>query len=719
MTISTTSSGVTYIGNNSTTVFSFNFVAVSASDVTVLFNNNGVVTTLSPSQYTLFLNPPATGALWGVGGTVTYPKVGSPITNQQSITIDRTLPLTQLSSISNQGDFYPTVVEEALDTLCMQIQQVSARTGQLRGVWTTGTAYNFGDIVQDGVNGSNTGNYYTCVIANTSGTWATDLSNGDWSLSFNLQQAQTYATAAANSATAAAASASSAAASATTATTQAGIATTQATNASASASSASTSATNASTSATNAANSASSSSTSATSASNSASTATTQATNAAASATAAAASATQAASIFSGTSTTSNTIGTGALTFTTQTNLGFAANEYVIVAHNASNYVIGTVTSYNNATGSLVINGTATLGSGTFTSWTIGLTGQPGTGTGTVTSVTFTGDGTVLSSTPSSAVTTSGTVAATLANAGAKTILGNTTSGSAAPTYTSSPVVSGSVTANNFVSTVATGTAPFTVSSTTQVANLNAATAGNATTVTNGVYTTDTGTVTNTMLAGSIALSKLANQAADTFLANATGGSAAPTAVALGASQLAGRGSTGDIAAISLGSGLSMSGTTLSSTVTGGLTLGTPTATTSGTAINYSGLPAGIKQIIMNFNAVGKNATSLMLVRMGPVGGVQTTGYLAADSDGPDYVTNGFPIRYPINTYLISGSLVFTLLDATNNIWCLTGSCTAEAGAHIQFNAGQVTLTGALSIIQLTSAGGDTFNAGSINIAYQ
>jgi hypothetical protein len=37
-------------------------------------------------------------------------------------------------------------------------------------------------------------------------------------------------------------------------------------------------------------------------------------------------------------------------------------------------------------------------------------------GSGTVTSVTFTGDGTVLSSTPSSAVTTSGTVTATLAN---------------------------------------------------------------------------------------------------------------------------------------------------------------------------------------------------------------------------------------------------------------------------------------------------------------
>ena len=45
------------------------------------------------------------------------------------------------------------------------------------------------------------------------------------------------------------------------------------------------------------------------------------------------------------------------------------------------------------------------------------------------------------------------------------------------------------------------------VSSTNFTGNLN----GNASTVTNGVYTTDTGTVTNAMLAGSIANNKLAN----------------------------------------------------------------------------------------------------------------------------------------------------------------------------------------------------------------
>ena len=183
-TISTTASSVTVAGNGSQNSFQFPFVADSAADLAVIYtNSSGQMTTISPTLYNVVLNPVQTGQLWSIGGQVIYPISGSPIASGTSLTIQRILPLTQATTFSNQGNFYPQVTEESLDTATMQIQQLSARGGQIRGTWLTDTIYNFGDIVQDGPSGNNTGSYYTCAASNTSGTWTTDLANGDWVLS--------------------------------------------------------------------------------------------------------------------------------------------------------------------------------------------------------------------------------------------------------------------------------------------------------------------------------------------------------------------------------------------------------------------------------------------------------------------------------------------------------------------------------------------------------
>lgn len=188
MTISTIASSQVNLGNGVTNTFTYDFVCDSAADLEVIYTDTaGTQTNVPAAQYTLFRNPPATGSLHSVGGQVTYPTAGSPIANGTSLTISRIVPLTQTTSISNQGDFYPTVVEDALDELCLQIQQVSARTGQLRGVWVAGTTYNYADVVQDGINGGDTGNLYFCSIANISSVWATDLAAGDWSLALDAQ----------------------------------------------------------------------------------------------------------------------------------------------------------------------------------------------------------------------------------------------------------------------------------------------------------------------------------------------------------------------------------------------------------------------------------------------------------------------------------------------------------------------------------------------------
>lgn len=128
MTIATTTSTVTHLGNGATTVFSFPFVGVSQDDLIVTYVNSlGVSTVLSPSVYTVTLNAVPVGGLWGIGGSVTYPNTGSPpvpIATGTSLSIVRSVPYEQTVSISNQGAFYPQAVEQALDLLELQIQQI-------------------------------------------------------------------------------------------------------------------------------------------------------------------------------------------------------------------------------------------------------------------------------------------------------------------------------------------------------------------------------------------------------------------------------------------------------------------------------------------------------------------------------------------------------------------------------------------------------------------
>ena len=122
--------------------------------------------------------------------------------------------------------------------------------------------------------------------------------------------------------------------------------------------------------------------------------ATTQAGNAAASATAAAASATAAANSAAtavsapgtnATSTTSLTIGTGGQSLTIQTGKSLVVGMFVTIASTASpaNVMYGSVTAYNSGTGALTVNVVDTLGSGTFSAWTVAISGAPGAFAGT------------------------------------------------------------------------------------------------------------------------------------------------------------------------------------------------------------------------------------------------------------------------------------------------------------------------------------------------
>lgn len=121
MTITTTTNTVTFTGNGATTSFAYTFIIPDEDDavVTITTISTGATSVLASSAYTI------TGIDDPNGGTVTYPLIGSPLSNLYTITIQRIEDLTQTTDLVNQGPYSPSSVEDALDKTVRLIQQLN------------------------------------------------------------------------------------------------------------------------------------------------------------------------------------------------------------------------------------------------------------------------------------------------------------------------------------------------------------------------------------------------------------------------------------------------------------------------------------------------------------------------------------------------------------------------------------------------------------------
>lgn len=181
---------------------------------------------------------------------------------------------------------------------------------------------------------------------------------------------------------------------------------------------------------------------------------------------------------------------------------------------------------------------------------------------------------------------------------------------------------------------------------------------------------------------------------------------------------------TGTITGISVG-GLP-DATITPAELTQPLTSGTAVASTSGTSIDFTGIPSWVKRITVMFNGVSTSGSSIYLIQIGP-GSFTTSGYdgcwtyYGSGVAGTGTSTAGFPLYWDTASDTRTGSVVLVNLSA--NLWVVGSSqVVTSRGGNRFFNntAGSITLGGTLDRIRVTTVNGtDTFDAGSINILYE
>lgn len=156
------------------------------------------------------------------------------------------------------------------------------------------------------------------------------------------------------------------------------------------------------------------------------------------------------------------------------------------------------------------------------------------------------------------------------------------------------------------------------------------------------------------------------------------------------------------------------------------LTLGAAQASTSGTSIDFTGIPSWVKRVTVMFNGVSTNGTSAVQIQLGTSTGVETTGYLGgiASSSGTTVKSNfssGFITTDSgsgNSSYTRHGLLVATLMGS--NTWAAMLNIGLSNQNDSWYGAGSKALSGTLDRIRITTVNGtDTFDAGSINILYE
>lgn len=160
---------------------------------------------------------------------------------------------------------------------------------------------------------------------------------------------------------------------------------------------------------------------------------------------------------------------------------------------------------------------------------------------------------------------------------------------------------------------------------------------------------------------------------------------------------------------------------TWSSTMTSGTAV-----TASGTSVDFTSIPAGVKRITVMFGGVSTNGTSTVQVQLG-AGSFTTSGYnsigtgiTGATISSVTNFSTGFGVGNEGGSAASSrvGTLVFT--NISSSVWTAMFQYAFSDTGRALFGSGNVTLSGTLDRVRITTVNGtDAFDAGTINLLWE
>lgn len=156
------------------------------------------------------------------------------------------------------------------------------------------------------------------------------------------------------------------------------------------------------------------------------------------------------------------------------------------------------------------------------------------------------------------------------------------------------------------------------------------------------------------------------------------------------------------------------------------LILGTAVASTSGTSIDFTGIPSWVKRITVMLNGVSTNGSSNVQIQIG-AGSITTTGYLcysayagSTNASAGTGFTTGFGINLGTAANLYSGHFVFTNISGNAWVGSFVVGDNSSGIYYVATGGGSITLGGALDRVRITTVNGtDAFDAGNVNILYE